>query len=279
VVVARKTFCKVNTLQGHPDDCSQDGAPCPRWTKSDRSPQSQKKNTNLYQARVSAAIAFLRQLPFDVKANYTRTAEEFEINTSTLQNHYLGIHGTPQAAYEKQMVLTALREEIMMEWMFHHADEGRPWSNKSIRYKVDRMTGKRPSIDWVKAFQKHHKDMLKFCSTSGLDPKQAKAFNPQCMAKQFKELGAAFERYKYKVWNIYNFDETGMQTGGGRKCTGKKWFISCHTRARYKQWDANLELVTVVECAAADGAMLDPGFIFQGNKYDIDWFLKHPGIL
>jgi hypothetical protein len=176
------------------------------------------------------------------------------------------------------MILTAPREEIMMEWMFHHAEEGRPWSNESIRYKVDRMTGKRPSPDWVKAFRKRHKDMLKFCGASGLDPKRAKAFNPQCIAKQFKELGAAFERYNYKIWNIYNFDETGMQTGGGRKRTGKKWFIPRRSRARYKQRDANLELVTVVECTAADGAMLDPGFIFQGKKYDIDWFSKHPGI-
>jgi hypothetical protein len=46
--------------------CSQDGAPHPHQTKSDRSPQSQKKNTNLYQARVATAITFLQQLPFDV---------------------------------------------------------------------------------------------------------------------------------------------------------------------------------------------------------------------
>ena len=152
-----------------------------------------------------------------MKNNYTNSVNQFEINASTLRNRYLGIHDTPQASYNQQMILTAAKEEVMMEWMFHHAEEGHSWSNESIRYKVEKMTGRKPSLDWVKAFRRRHNDELKVCGASGLDPKRPKAFNPQCIAKQFKQLGAAFEKYRYKVWNIYNFDETGMQTRGGRK--------------------------------------------------------------
>jgi len=119
---------------------SQDGSPHLRRTKVAESPQSRKITTNLYQARLAAAVAFLRQLPLDVKINYDKTANQFKINASTLRNRYLGIHDTPEASYNQQRILTAAKEEVMMEWMFHHADEGRPWSSESIRYKVEKMT-------------------------------------------------------------------------------------------------------------------------------------------
>ncbi|KDQ51643.1 hypothetical protein JAAARDRAFT_139901 [Jaapia argillacea MUCL 33604] len=125
---------------------------------------------------------------------------------------------------------------------------------------------------------RRHREVLKFCGTSGLDPKRAQAFNPNVMADYFKKLKAAMDEHQYELGNIYNFDETGMQIGGGRKRTGKKFFIPRSSRARYRKRDGNLELVTVVECACADGTMLEPGFIFQGKMWDRGWVKNHPDI-
>lgn len=80
------------------------------------------------------------------------------------------------------------------------------------------------AIDWVSAFCKQHKSVLKFCGTFGLDPKCAQAFNPMLIADNFQQLGDALETHKYKIHNIYNFDES-MQMGSGRKRTGKKYFV------------------------------------------------------
>ncbi|TFK45500.1 hypothetical protein OE88DRAFT_1633131, partial [Heliocybe sulcata] len=163
--------------------------------------------------------------------------------------------------------------------MFHEADEGRPWGNKEIRAKVFQLTGHRPSDFWVRNFRTRHVTVLKFCGTTGLDPKRAQAFNPTNIADHFDKLGNARARYRYKIWNIYNFDETGMQIGGGRKRTGRKYFIHRKSRMNYKKRSANLELVTVVECACADATMVDPGFLFEGKKtYYLEWFQKYPNI-
>lgn len=89
----------------------------------------------------------------------------------------------------------------------------------------------------------------------------------------------ARERYKYKTKNIYNYDEKGNQIGGGRKRMGKRYYIPRWARAKYKQRDDNLEIVTVIECCSADGVLLKPHFIFHGGKhtedgaiYEYEWF-------
>ncbi|KAI0781699.1 hypothetical protein BC629DRAFT_1521809 [Irpex lacteus] len=64
----------------------------------------------------------------------------------------------------------------------------------------------------------------------------------------------------------------GDEMGGGRKSTGLKYFYSRHDRARYKKRSADLELVTIIECVSADGTALDPGFIFSGKNFDMEWF-------
>ncbi|KAF5382509.1 hypothetical protein D9615_003065 [Tricholomella constricta] len=236
------------------------------------SPPRKKRSPN-YETNVSAADTSLQQLPLPEKLNYTATAAKFDIKCATLRNRYLNLHRPVALYHEQRKLLTSTREEVLLEWMFHHAEEGRPWGREFIKIKVCRLIGKKPSNEWVKGFKKCHHAVLKFCGASGLDPKRAQAFNPHCIADQFQKLSAGMRTYQYKVHNIYNFDETGMQVGGGRKRTGRKWFMSRRSRAKYKQRDGNLELVTVVECACADGAMLDPGFLFQGSHtYDIDWF-------
>ncbi len=41
---------------------------------------------------------------------------------------------------------------------------------------------------------------------------------------------------------------------------------------KYKHRSANLELITIIECISADGKELLPGFVFEGQQYDPEWF-------
>ena len=240
--------------------------------------KSRKKTAHNPETQITAAIAFLCKKSLDIRVktpSYAYIAVQVGVDKTTFRHQYFGLCQSPRTAHEKQKILTAAHEEVLIQWMIHHAEEGRPWGHEKIHAKVCKMTGRWLSLDWVTAFKLQHEKVLKFCGTSGLDPKQAQAFNSNCIGDHFQKLGAAREEYQYKVWNIYNFDETGMQIGGGRKRTGKRFFIARCSWARYKQRDASLELVTVVKCACADGSLLDPGFIFQGgHTYDLDWFLE-----
>jgi hypothetical protein len=237
--------------------------------------RSSKKTSDTSGERMSAALASLHE-NITGKVNYSATARKFDVKMDTLRNRFLGKHKSAFVAHQQQRLLTTFQEDVLVDWMCYQAEEGRPWGREKIKLKVDMLTGKKPSDHWVKAFMSRHKNTVKFCGTSGLDPKRAQAFNRTNIADHFKQLGDAISKYKYRI--ILNFDETGMQRGGGRKRTGKKHFIGRHSRARYRKRDANLELVTIVECACNDGTMLDPGFIFQGKTWDEDWFSKHKGI-
>lgn len=73
-------------------------------------------------------------------------------------------------------------------------------------------------------------------------------------------------------------DEKGCQHGGGRKESGRKYFVPRSQRPRYRQCSANLELVTVIECVCADGTFLLPGFVFSGKEFSPEWFEVDPKI-
>ena len=235
------------------------------------------KKPHATEAQYTAAVAHLYSCTPD-KRNYSATAKKYSVSLFTLRNRFLKKHQSAKNAHEKQKILTSPQEDVLLEWMLLHADEGQPWGKEKVKIKVEKLTSRKPSDDWVYAFQNRHKDELKFCGTSGLDPKRAQAFNPILIADHFRQLGEARDLYQYQISNIYNFDETGMQIGGGRKRTGRKYFVRRHARANYKKRDANLELVTIIECAAADGAMLNPGFIFQGKTLDMEWFKNYSNI-
>jgi hypothetical protein len=67
-------------------------------------------------------------------------------------------------------------------------------------------------------------------------------------------------------------DEKGCQRGGGKRGTCRKCFFARLARSKYKYWSANLELITIIECISADGKDLLPGFVFEGQQYDPEWF-------
>ena len=41
----------------------------------------------------------------------------------------------------------------------------------------------------------------------------------------------------------------------------------------------NLELVTIIECVSADGAILKPGFVFSGKHVLHDGYFEEEGVL
>ncbi|KAJ5981989.1 hypothetical protein N7451_012089, partial [Penicillium sp. IBT 35674x] len=75
--------------------------------------------------------------------------------------------------------------------------------------------------------------------------------------------------------NIYNFDETGFQSGQTRA-------QKVVTRYRYSSERlASIDrgqIVTSIECVAADGWSMVPYLIFRGRTHMEDWFRDNPGL-
>ena len=66
-------------------------------------------------------------------------------------------------------------------------------------------------------------------------------------------------------------DEKGCQRGGGRRLRLIRFFVPKGRRPRHKLRSDKLELVTVLECVAADGGNIKPGFVFSGKEICPEW--------
>jgi hypothetical protein len=80
--------------------------------------------------------------------------------------------------------------------------------------------------------------------------------------------------------NLHNFDEIGIQLGGGCKGTGELFFFAVQDRNKYKIKSDDLELVTILETVCADGtSTVKPCFVFSGVKMCKEWFVEEDDIL
>ncbi|KAJ5726490.1 uncharacterized protein N7483_007847 [Penicillium malachiteum] len=89
----------------------------------------------------------------------------------------------------------------------------------------------------------------------------------------FEHVGGWLEGISPK--NIYNFDETGFQLGQTRA-------QKVVTRYRYSSEKLAStdrgQIVTSIECIAADGWSMVPYLIFKGQIYMEDWFRDNPAL-
>ncbi|KAI4520798.1 DDE-domain-containing protein, partial [Schizophyllum commune Loenen D] len=140
-----------------------------------------------------------------------------------------------------------------------------------VKYRAREMGGRAPGKNWLAGFLRRHPE-VRLGKARNLDPKRAQAFNRPVVHFHFDLLAKLLAENNIPLENMYNMDEKGCQRGGGKKQGQQMYFIPRTARGQYKPSPDNLELVTIVECVAADGGKLQPGFIFAGKKYHKRWF-------
>lgn len=238
-----------------------------------RGPQS-----TLNSAKIEVAIrAACEKLNAELKANpgckpnIAATARHFSISYTTLRNRFQGHTKPRKESHGHQQNISPEQETVLVAWLEHLGTTGHPVCKRTIKRRVEFMCGKKPGRNWVYRFLGRHPQII-LSKPSGLDPKRARAFNRPSVQKYFEKLKETIENFGIPTENIYNMDEKGCQRGGGKKGTCRKCFYSRLTRSKYKHRSANLELITIIECISADGKELLPGFVFEGQQYDPEWF-------
>jgi hypothetical protein len=133
----------------------------------------------------------------------------------TLHNRFLGKTRPAQEAHVTQQLLSPEAEKVLVDWIIFLSNTRHPLSRRTIRKKAEAICGKVPSAKWIYLSLAQHPD-IKLGKPSGLDPKQAWAFNHPVASHHFDLLRKIVAEHQIPVKNIYNMDEKGCQRGGGR---------------------------------------------------------------
>lgn len=109
--------------------------------------------------------------------------------------------------------------------------------------------------------------------TTGLEKARAKALNQFAVDKFFNMLTDVMKEFNILPENLYNMDEKGIQLGIGARVTA---MIDRDQQTVYSIEDGNRELVTVIETICADGSVIHPSVIFQGQRRNSEWGRVNP---
>ena len=239
------------------------------------------------EGRIQEALQGLKNKTFK---NLSQAARHFGVSRDTLRHRKEGTHGPASKGQAKSRLLNEAQEEALCEWVLYMAEIGEPMSKQNLRAKVAELskilqertteTGKKhlPSKKWVYRFLDRNLQLV-LRRPTGLDAVRAQNFNPAVVSCHFHLLGNFLEKYDVPPENMYNMDEKGIQLGGGRKLDGTRYVFSRAQQNRVKTQGASLELVTTIECVAANGSNLKPCFVFTGKNVLHEGYFEEDGVL
>lgn len=227
---------------------------------------------------IQNVISFIRSQEAN-KINFAATASQFNVLESTLCARFNGLHQSHTEAHVGEQYITPSQEAILLAWCHHLGHMSIPLSRETVRAKAGEIKGDGtiPGNTWFKRYVRHNSDTLTFKKASGLDPKRAKNFNRATVEEHLRSFKEMLEKFGIPWENVYNMDEKGIQLGGGRKGSRRKFLYSRVQRERLRIKSDNLELVTVIEAVCCDGnAHIQPGFVAQAGDLGEWWTI--PGV-
>ena len=160
----------------------------------------------------------------------------------------------------------------MAKWVKIQGRRGVPMTYASVAQCANAISGKQVGGSWPKRFCKHHPD-LKMKRMTGLEKARAKALNQFAVDEFFDMLANMMKEFNILPENLYNMDEKGIQLGIGARVTA---MIDHDQQTVYSIEDGNRELITVIETICADGSVLHPSVIFQGQQQNSEWGRNNP---
>jgi hypothetical protein len=217
-------------------------------------------------------------------------ARYFNVPYYTFCQRHQKCAGPRSKSQIKKQLLNEVQEQTLCEWIRYMGRIGYPLSKHNLHAKVadlspllqERMKkeGKKllPSRNWVNKFLSRHPDIT-LKRPTGVDAQHARSFNPVVIARHFQLLADTMKKVDTPWENVYNMDEKGIQVGRGRKLDNTKFLYTEGQCICVKVQNANLELITAIECVAADGSNLKPGFVFSGKNVLHEGYFEEDGVL
>lgn len=199
----------------------------------------------------------------------------WQIPRTTLSDRAKGHHDSGPIASAKRQLLSPEQEDMLVRWCELRALIGEAWSSADLCVQDKAISGKKVGQNWHRKFEKWHPE-LHAAKPAKLDPKRAKHFNKLVIGNFYDKWEALNAKHNgIPPEHIWNFDEKGIQMGGGRKKSSKKYYFLKDQKDHYCIWSDNLELVAILKCISAGGDAVPPSFCLQnGSRPDL-WELSN----
>ncbi|KAF5356505.1 hypothetical protein D9757_014230 [Collybiopsis confluens] len=228
--------------------------------------QSLSLETMPYEERIQAALADIEcSAASGALLSIRAAANKYEVaRSTTLQDRHYGRLNRVDA-HAHQQKLTPAQEDILVQWVKEQGRRGVPLSHSAIANHASDIAGIEIGKNWIHNFRKRHQD-LRTSWTSSLEECRARALTPQAVAGFYDLLYSIVNKPgedPIPPENIYNADEKGVQVGVGEK---SKVLIDRDQKLVQSMAHGNKDLITIIECVAADGTFLPPFIIFEGVR-------------
>lgn len=212
------------------------------------------------------------------KPNLAKIAREYDISYEILRGRIRRGQQARSARIPKNKALDEYQEKALIQWIVRMRDLYLPvtpgmlteWANRAlVRAGSDHEVSKM----WAYRFEKRLPEHLTLGPViqRTKDKKRLDAENVGYLQHWYNQLANVLKGLPSYL--IYNFDECGFQPGqgGARKVIGTKG--RCPDLAEFD----HAENITAIECIAADGWIMEPLFIFKGEKFMESWY-DHPDL-
>lgn len=183
-----------------------------------------------------------------------------------------GRHTSFEKASQARQTLTPEEEQTLLDWCRQRAQESRPWSPQELRAHARAISGKEVGKKRNLKFECCHPELLT-ARPAKLDLKRAKKFNKVDFFDQYEGLHAEYDGMPPQ--HFWNEDEKGIQMGGGRKNSGKKYHYLKDQKNRYRLGSDN----PVMECVSAAGDVMPPSFVLSDVLSQIFAMISRPKTL
>jgi hypothetical protein len=210
------------------------------------------------------------------KPNLRALARKFDLNYSTLWGRFHG-RKPRTSTIPINKALNKVQEAALVRYIKQLDDLWAPCTLQEIERCANSIlarSGQGPvSKMWASRFVRRLPEGFFWIKQKPIDKKRLESEDIAHITTWFEHVSRWIKDISPK--NIYNFDETGFQLGQGRaqKVITQYQYSSEKTGAKDRG-----QIVTSIECIAADGWVMVPYIIFKGQTHMEDWFRDNPSL-
>jgi hypothetical protein len=213
--------------------------------------------------RIDKAIAAIESPGDEEHLSYTKAAEKFNVDRSTLARRHQGCQAPRNTTIANGRLLNPQQEAELVAYIEQLSADGLPPTRSMIRNFASEIAHKPVGEGWVYRFVNRNKDHLISRWSSGIDRTRSKADSHFKYKLYFDLLHRKVTEHGVLPCNTYNMDEKGFLIGilgRSKRVFSKRQWEKKEVKAALQ--DGSREWITVLASVCADGTAIPPGLIY-----------------